>query len=352
MLVWFILDVLWRIPFAEIPICQACASGSNQEPQEEEVAVAPLEEAANIPEGTSEGMPSDEVPVELRDPYLNPLEEIVMDTGSIPCSIHGYDHLSRDPTCEFCKRALGPLYRHLSKKYGKALGDQTPTLSFDFSGPHPVAVTGARFMLLFVWRLDTVRLLWAFAVAGKTKECVRSCLNDVVAELNTYTGGSKPPVLRIHSDQAREFLSQVVMEWLMHHNIKQTFTSTGDPSANGVAERWIDLVKVKATVLLASRYLPTTLWCYAVPWVAYTYNQKTLGQVPKKNIPEFGQLLLLRTKRDNKFQDRAELGIMMGLYPQIPHGIVAVTIQRNKTISEVYTAHVAPAHMENRKNGF
>ena len=138
----------------------------------------------------------------------------------------------------------------------------------------------------------------------------------------------------------------------MHHNIKQTFTSTGDPSANGVAERWIDLVKVKATVLLASRYLPTTLWCYAVPWVAYTYNQKTLGQVPKKTIPEFGQLLLLRTKRDNKFQDRAELGIMMGLYPQIPHGIVAVTIQRNKTISEVYTAHVAPAYMEKSEKWF
>ena len=115
----------------------------------------------------------------------------------------------------------------------------------------------------------------------------------------------------------------------MHHNIKQTFTSTGDPSANGVAERWVDLVKVKATVLLASRYLPTTLWCYAVPWVAYAYNQKTLGQTPKKSIPEFGQLLLLRTKRENKFQDRAELGIMMGLYPQIAHGVVAVTIQRN-----------------------
>ena len=207
-------------------------------------------------------------------------------------------------------------------------------------------------MLLFVWRLDTVRLLWAFAVTGKTKECVRSCLNDVVAELNTYTGGSKPPVLRIHSDQAREFLSQAVMEWLMHHNIKQTFTSTNDPSSNGVAEGWIDLVKIKATVLLASRYLPTTLWCYAVPWVAYTYNQKTLGQAPKKSIPEFGQLILVRAKRDNKFQERAELGIMMGFYPQIPHGVVAVTVQRNKTISEIYTAHVAPAHMEKTEQWF
>ena len=137
----------------------------------------------------------------------------------------------------------------------------------------------------------------------------------------------------------------------MQHNIKQTFTSTGDPS-NGVAERWIDLVKVKATVLLASRYLPTAFWCYAVPWVAYTYNQKTLGQVPKKSIPEFGQLILIRTKRGSKLQERAELGIMMGFYPQIPHGVVAVTVQRNKTISEIYTAHVAPAQMEKTERWF
>ena len=294
----------------KIPICQACGTPSTRETPEQKRAVGtPLESsAARHPSEPEEAglLDAGSQDIELRDPYLNPLEEIVLETGSIPCTKHGYDHLSRDSTCEFYKRALGPLYRHLSKKYGRSLGDETPTLSFDFSSPHPVAVTGARFMFLFMWRLETVCLLWAFAVTGKAKECVRSCLNDVVAELNTYTGGSKPPVLRIHSDQAREFLSQPVMEWLMHHNIKQTFTSTGDPSANGVAERWIDLVKVKATVLLASRYLPMTLWCYAVPWVAYTYNQKTLGQTPKKAIPEFGQLLLLRTKHENKFQDRAE----------------------------------------------
>ena len=180
----------------KIPICQACASSSTQEIVEgEPPALIPEREMAGAQDEFIDPHVEDSQPIELRDPYLNPLEEIVLDTGSVPCSIHGYDHLSRDSTCEFCKRALGPLYRHLSKKYGQSLSDQTPTISFHFSGPHPVAVTGARYMLLFVWRLDTVRLLWAFAVTGKTKECVRSCLNDVVAELNTYTGGSKPPVL-------------------------------------------------------------------------------------------------------------------------------------------------------------
>ena len=107
----------------KMPICQACASSSTQEVLEEESpALVPLEEGAE-----TKGEPTTELPqegslIELRDPYLNPLEEIVMDTGSVPCSIHGFDHLSRDPTCEFCKRALGPLYRHLSKKYGASLG--------------------------------------------------------------------------------------------------------------------------------------------------------------------------------------------------------------------------------------
>ena len=171
---WFIMSVWWKIPHhRKIPICQACGAPSTRETSErEEADLSPIEGSTAVhsdkPEQT--GLPDAGSPdIELKDPYLNPLEEIALDTGSVPCAKHGYDHLSRDPACEFCRRVLGPLYHHLSKKYGRSLGDQTPTLSFDFSGPHPVAVTGARFRLLFVWRLDTIRLLWAFAVAGKQK---------------------------------------------------------------------------------------------------------------------------------------------------------------------------------------
>ena len=61
----------------------------------------------------------------------------------------GYDHLSRDPNCEHCKKALGPTYRHLKGKYGVNIADYTPTLSIDFSGPLPTAVTRAKFLLVF-----------------------------------------------------------------------------------------------------------------------------------------------------------------------------------------------------------
>ena len=159
------------------------------------------------------------------------------------------------------------MYRHLNHKYGMQIADHTPTLSFDFSGPLPIAVTGAKILMVFVWRLQDIRLLWAFALVRRTKENVLSCLQSVVADLNTLTGGSKPPVTRVHSDQAKEFLSRPVMEWLKEKGIRQTFTSTYDSQANGVAERWINLTKTKSTALLASRYLPTPFWCYAVAWV-------------------------------------------------------------------------------------
>ena len=171
-------------------------------------------------------------------------EEVVLDgIGVKPCNLHGMDHLTRDPSCEYCKGALGPLYRHLKDKYGTVVEDQTPTLSFDFSGPFPISATGERFMLLFVWRISSVRLLWGFALHHRAKENVKACLQEVVSEITIMTGGSKPPVMRCHSDQGGEFLSPVIMEWLKCHNIKQTFTSAYDPSANGVAERWVDLVK-------------------------------------------------------------------------------------------------------------
>ena len=113
---------------AKIPICYACASGSG-DVAAETVPGSHLEEDRAERGPDSEHGFVDEQVSQLPDPYLNPLEEIVLDTGVVPCSIHGYDHLSRDSTCEFCKKAIGPLYRHLSKKYGMSLGDQTPTLS-------------------------------------------------------------------------------------------------------------------------------------------------------------------------------------------------------------------------------
>ena len=266
--------------YERILVCLACQqAASSTDP------LPPLPPPESSPQGeddVEEKPPEKGVELDLlpEDYFTQKLQE----TGSMPCQLHGMDHLSRDPDCEFCKKALGPMYRHLNHKYGTQIADHTPTLSFDFSGPLPIAVTGARILMVFVWRLQDIRLLWAFALVHRTKENVLSCLQSVIADLNTLTGGSKPPVTRVHSDQAKEFLSRPVVEWLKEKGIRQTFTSTYDSQANGVAERKINLIKTKSTALLASRYLPIPFWCYAVAWVTRCYNIKVLGQKPRKNL--------------------------------------------------------------------
>ena len=118
-----------------------------------------------------------------------------------------------------------------------------------------------------------------------------------------------------------------------------------------VAERWINLIKTKATVLVASKFMHTSFWCYAVAWVARCYNQKVLGQKPRKSLPEFGQLLLVRTKRNHKLEERGRLSIMAGNCPDIPNGVRVLSVNNN-SIQEAYTAHVAPATFSDKDRWF
>ena len=50
---------------------------------------------------------------------------------------------------------------------------------------------------------------------------------------------------------------------------------------------------LQAVLWLSELIATTTLRCYVVACVARCYNQKVLGQKPRKNLPEFGQLLLV-----------------------------------------------------------
>ena len=265
--------------------------------------------------------------------------------------MHGMDHLSHDPTCEHCKRALGPMYRHLKGKYGPQIADHTPTLSFDFSGPLPAAVTGARYLMVFVWRLQEVRLIWAFALDRRTKENVLSCLQSVVADLTTLTGGSKPPVARVHSDQAKEFLSHMVMEWLRDQGIRQTFTSTYDSQVNGVAERWINLIKTKATVLLASKYMHTSFWCYAVAWVARCYNQKVLGQKPREESSGIRSTAACPNQEKSQVR-RKGLPWHNGRHVPRYSKWSYCTFGAKSLHPRNYTAHVAPATFSDKDRWF
>ena len=53
----------------------------------------------------------------------------------------------------------------------------------------------------------------------------------------------------------------------------------------------------------------------------------------------------MKSKRDHKLQDKGDLAIMMGIYPKIPNGIVALRIKDGK-LGELCTAHCSSTHVE------
>ena len=59
-------------------------------------------------------------------------------TGMEACPRHRVGLGVRDPNCDRCKRALGPLYKQKIKGSG-----HLPVFTFDFSGPHPRRVNAA-----------------------------------------------------------------------------------------------------------------------------------------------------------------------------------------------------------------
>ena len=107
-------------------------------------------------------------------PLLSRLIQGYLDhTGIEACPYHQMDHGVRDPNCDHCKRALGPLYHH------KIVGNRhLPVFTYDFSGPHPHRVNMAQYLLVAVWSLGHMRLIWAFGVESRQASV---CFEDLRA---------------------------------------------------------------------------------------------------------------------------------------------------------------------------
>ena len=257
-------------------------------------------------------------------------------TGIEACPYHQMDHGVRDPHCDHCKRALGPLYHH------KIVGNRhLPVFTFDFSGPHPRKVNMAQYLLVAVWSLGHMRLLWAFGVESRQTSVVLPCLQSCFEDLCALTGGSRPPILRLHSDKASEFLSPPIRAYLSQQGVRQTVNSGYDPQANGLAERWIGIVKVRATALLADVRLPPEYWSYACRWVAYVHTHRVTEIPINKALPHFGDVVVIHHafKKPPSFENRGSTGVCLGHDTRIAGGVLVVSVV-NGELKEVCSAKV------------
>ena len=149
-----------------------------------------------------------------------------------------------------------------------------------------------------------MRLLWEFGVESRQTSVVLPCLQSCFEDLRALTGGSRPPILRLHSDKASEFLSPAIRTYLSQQGVRQTVNSGYDPQANGLAERWIGIIKVRATALLADVRLPPDYWSYACRWVAYMHTHRVTEIPINKVLPHFGDVVVNCDSKQNKRTSR------------------------------------------------
>ena len=66
---------------------------------------------------------------------------------------------------------------------------------------------------------------------------------------------------------------------------RQTMNCGYDPARNGLAERWVGIIKVWATALLADVRLPPEYWSYARRWVACVHTHSVVDIPLDKSLP-------------------------------------------------------------------
>ena len=186
-----------------------------------------------------------------------------------------------------------------------------------------------------------MRLLWAFGVESRQTSVVLPCLQSCFEDLRALTGGSRPPILRLHSGKASEFLSPAIRTYLSQQGVRQTVNFGYDPQANGLAERWIGIVKVRATALLADVRLPPDYWSYACRWVAYVHTRRVTEIPINKALPHFGDVVVMHHafKKPPSFENRGTTGVCLGHDTSIAGGVLVVSVV-NGELKEVCSAKV------------
>ncbi|CAE7264690.1 unnamed protein product, partial [Symbiodinium microadriaticum] len=132
-----------------------------------------------------------------------------------------------------------------------------------------------------------------FAVPLKSRRT--AVVNDAIKTLYLQLRAEGLPVVRLHSDRARELQNRRLRSWLVHHDILATTGESQHPRSNGRAESVVKALKRRTKALMFSAPdLPMTCWPYAMTYAAGQQRALALG---RKGPPaKFGEVVEVRKK--------------------------------------------------------
>ena len=182
------------------------------------------------------------------------------------------------------------------------------------------------------------------------------------------------PILRVHTDREKSFLSKPFQRWCSNHSLFQTMTSGDDGPANGRVEAEVGQIKRRLRVLLATSKLELQDWPGVARWAGEERLRKQLQKVgvPSKPMVPLGERVVVKTKRWHKQGPLAapfKSMVLMGPSPNMTNGwvlrdgrkvqharaVVRPAEAGEKAVMELYDASTRrvtgkqPPYLEDRK---
>ncbi|CAE7336713.1 unnamed protein product, partial [Symbiodinium sp. CCMP2592] len=200
--------------------------------------------------------------------------------------------------------------RGLRRPHRKVTADQVSrgVLSIDLAGPYAAAYDGTKYALIAVFRIDeSMQLHFVRPMKRRLWSELFSALQSVLAQVSALCG-DRPQVVRIHSDKAREFLAQRVVEGINALGVFQTTTTGYDPQANGLAERTVGLLKERARGFLIRGGINKKFWPLMMAEAARRQRDVTLNRPHQGRLPEPGDYVAVTVQGAGPFDPRVEPG--------------------------------------------
>ena len=150
--------------------------------------------------------------------------------------------------------------------------------------------------------------------------------------------------MRLHTDAGKEFVNNAIKEMTRDMKVYATSTSGYDPRANGRAERYVGVIKQKATSYLVHAKLPLTFWYWAVKRAAYMYRAKALGIEFPSDAPTFGNRVLIRDPKgeEKSFAKKTREGLFLCWDSTVVQGAYVMTTREDGSTTIVATSVPKP----------
>ena len=179
-------------------------------------------------------------------------------------------------------------------------------LSIDITGPFKKGFSEYRYALIGNFNVpESASLYFCRPLRRRLKAEVIAAVFDMVAQIHSMAG-TRPEVVRLHSDCAAEFVAKDMKEAAEQKGIFRTMSVPYEHASNGRAERAIRYLKERATKYILESGAPSELWPYALCEAAIVQREEVLNLKKIKNQPLPWMMVAINIHNPEPFTAKTE----------------------------------------------